>query len=82
MDSSSDLAVEGHGFVATVREAQHHHATAWRSLVPDAATVNVAFEAAEEEAYAGLAAAKALLREHICRTYGVSPRELCRLAAL
>lgn len=71
---------QGHALVEQVRLAARAHAVSWEALVPDRFTVNVAAEAAEEDAYAGLAEAKAALRDHICRTYGISARELSSLA--
>jgi hypothetical protein len=66
--------------VAAVREAARKHNTTWEALVPDAFQVDFAHEEAEELAYAEMAAAKAALRDHICRTYGISLRELSSLA--
>ena len=71
---------DGREMVALVREAARRHNRTWEALVPDRFTVNLLAEAAEEEAYAGMARAKARLRDHICSTYGISARELASLA--
>lgn len=71
---------EAQRLVAAVRAAARIHDATWESLVPDPFTVNAAAEEAEEAAYAEMAAAKRLLRDHICRTYGISIRELSSLA--
>ena len=71
---------DGRALVAEVREAARRHGFAWEAMVPDRFTVDLTAEAAEEEAYAEMAAAKARLRDHVCTTYGISPRELASLA--
>jgi hypothetical protein len=75
-----DAEEQGHALVVHVREAARRHAASWDALVPDSFTVNLIHEAAEEAAYAEMAAAKARLREHICTVYGLSIRELASLA--
>ena len=72
--------MDGRGLVAMVRAAAKVHAGSWEALVPDRFSVNLLHEAAEEEAYAELAAAKTVLRDHICETYGITIRELSSLA--
>lgn len=72
---------EAHHLVAAVRAAAAVHRTTWEAMVPNTFQVNLAFEPAEEAAYAEMAAAKAALRRHICETYGLSARELASLAA-
>ena len=74
------IAREGRALVAKVREAARRHNATWEALVPDHFTIDLAAEAAEEAAYADMAAAKLTLRQHICETYGLSPRELASLA--
>lgn len=71
---------EAKTLVDAVRDAARRHNVTWGMLIPDPFTVNHAAEAAEEAAYADMAAAKAALRDHICRTYGISIRELSSLA--
>jgi hypothetical protein len=71
---------EAHALVEQVREAARAHNTSWEALVPDAFTVNLGSEEAEERAYAVMAAAKGRLRDHICTVYGISFRELSSLA--
>lgn len=75
-----DPATEAHRLVARVRAAAAVHAVSWEALVPDSFVIDLAMEAAEEHAYAAMAAEKALLRRHICETYGLSIRELASLA--
>jgi hypothetical protein len=71
---------DGHALVAAVRRAAAIHNQSWEAMVPDAFTVDLRAEAAEEQAYAAMAVEKARLREHICATYGISIRELASLA--
>lgn len=71
---------EGKALVALVREAARRHGLTWEALVPNPFEVNLAAEQAEEDAYAEMAAAKAELRDHICKVYGLSIRELASLA--
>ncbi|ATE65563.1 hypothetical protein [Rhizorhabdus dicambivorans] len=71
---------EGRRLVDAMRDAARRHASHWEALVPDASTVNAAAEEAEETAYAEMALAKRALRDHICATYGITPRELSSLA--
>jgi hypothetical protein len=66
--------------VEDVRAAARRHNITWEKMVPDAVTLNLAAEAAEEAAYSDMAAAKARLRDHICATYGLTIRELASLA--
>ena len=73
--------VEGGALVEAVRDAARRHNVTWEALVPDHFTINLLAEEAEEHAYSEMATAKARLREHICRTYGISLRELTGLAA-
>lgn len=70
----------GRILVAEVRDAARRHGLTWEVLVPSPFEINLAAEAAEEEAYAEMAQAKAALRDHICETYGISIRELTALA--
>jgi hypothetical protein len=77
---ATSMTMDGRDLVAAVREAAWVHGKTWEALVPDQFTINLAAEADEEMAYAEMAAAKAVLREHICRTYGISIRELSSLA--
>jgi hypothetical protein len=72
--------MDGKELVAAVREAARRHNLTWESLVPSHERVDLAHEAAEERAYAEMAAAKAALRDHICETYGITVRELSSLA--
>ena len=74
------MSLEAERLVAAVRTAAAAHNATWESLVPNPFTVNLAAEAEEEAAYAEMAAAKRDLRDHICRTYGISIRELSSLA--
>lgn len=69
----------GRALVGAVRDAARRHSLTWEVLVPSAFEVNLAAEAAEEEAYAEMARARAALRDHICETYGISIRELTAL---
>lgn len=71
---------DGHVIVAQVRAATRAHGQTWEAMVPDAFTVNLFAEEAEERAYLAMAQAKARLRDHICETYGISARELASLA--
>ena len=71
---------DGHALVDAVRDAARIHNSSWEALVPDSFTVNLAAELAEERAYADMAVIKQQLRDHICRTYGISIRELASLA--
>jgi hypothetical protein len=71
---------EGRALAAAVRAAAARHNLTWEALVPDAFRVDFAHEEAEELAYAEMAVAKEALRDHICRTYGISYRELSSLA--
>lgn len=66
--------------VEAVREAARRHNKTWETLVPDAFRIDLAHEEAEELAYAEMAAAKRVLRDHICETYGITIRELASLA--
>ena len=75
-----DTVVRGHALVADVRRAAAVHNATWEVLVPDSFHVDLRAEAAEDAAYATMAAEKARLREHICETYGISIRELSSLA--
>ena len=70
----------GRALVEQVRQAARRHSSTWEALVPDAFTINLDVEQAEEHAYAEMAAAKRLLRDHICEVYGISARELSSLA--
>lgn len=70
----------GHALVAQVRTAARAHNMTWEAMIPDAFTVNLMAEEAEERAYLHMAQAKARLRDHICQTYGISIRELASLA--
>ena len=82
MDDTKDIAVieEAHRLVAAVRAAAAVHRVSWEALVPDSFVIDLGMEAAEEDAYAAMAAEKAKLRRHICETYGLSIRELASLA--
>ena len=71
---------EGRDLVEAVRDTARRHNSSWEALVPDAFTIDPAFEAAEERAYAEMAVAKSALRDHICEVYGLSIRELSSLA--
>jgi hypothetical protein len=72
--------MDGHALVAIVREAARKHNITWEAMVPSTFLVDPAGEAAEEAAYAEMAAVKRLLRDHICETYGITIRELASLA--
>jgi len=74
------MTPDGHDLVTAVRAAAAAHQTTWEALVPNHFEINLAAEDAEEIAYSGMARAKAALRDHICRTYGISIRELSSLA--
>lgn len=74
------MNVEAEALVAAVRAAARAHNATWEALVPDAFTLNLAAEVAEEAAYAEMAVAKRALRDHVCATYGISVRELASLA--
>jgi hypothetical protein len=71
---------DGKSLVKAVRNAARRHNTTWEALVPDHFSIDLEHEAAEEEAYAEMARAKAALRDHICETYGITLRELSSLA--
>ena len=71
---------EARSLVAAVRAAALKHGKAWEELVPPSLAINFAAEAAEDAAFDEMAQAKRALRDHICETYGVSPRELFSLA--
>lgn len=71
---------DGHDLVAEVRAAAARHKLSWGVLVPDAHRINQDGEEAEEAAWQEMAAAKRRLRDHICRTYGITAGELCSLA--
>lgn len=71
---------QGHALVEEVRVAARVHNLSWEALIPDAFTVNLAAEAEEERTYAAMAAVKRRLRDHICKVYGISIRELSSLA--
>lgn len=72
--------MNGRELVASMQEAVRKHGIAWAALVPDTHGVNQHAEAAEEKAYAELAHLRSALCDHIYDTYGVTPRELSRLA--
>ena len=72
--------MDGKDLVMAVRAAAAQHNITWEAMVPDMFTVNLDAEAAEEAAYAEMAAAKRALRDHICTTYGITMRELGSLA--
>ncbi len=72
---------EAHHLVAAVRAAAAAHRTTWEAMVPNMFQVNLEMEPVEEAAYDAMAEAKAALRRHICKTYGLSARELASLAA-
>ena len=79
-DHSDPHQPDGRALVEAVREAARHHNSSWEAMVPDAFTINLVHEEAEERAYAEMAVAKRALREHICEVYGISIRELSSLA--
>lgn len=70
----------GRALVAEVRRAAQAHGLSWAALVPNPFEINLGAEAAEEEAYADMARARAALRDHIRETYGLSSAELGSLA--
>lgn len=72
--------MDGKELVAAVREAARKHSLTWDALVPSHSHVDFAHEEAEELAYVEMAKAKRALRDHICETYGITPRELAGLA--
>lgn len=74
-----DTVSQAHSLVAAVRAAAAAHRTTWEAMVPDSFEVNPAMEPLEEAAWAEMAQAKAVLRRHICETYGLSARELAGL---
>jgi plasmid stability protein len=74
------LQEEARELVAAVRRAAALHNASWEAMVPDHLTINLAAEAAEEQAYLAMSAEKAKLRDHICEVYGISIRELASLA--
>lgn len=76
------ISAEGRALVGAVRTAAQQHEATWESLVPDAFTIDLTAEQAEEDAFQDMAVAKRALRDHICRTYGISARELCSLAII
>ncbi|MGF7147345.1 hypothetical protein FHS96_000954 [Sphingomonas zeicaulis] len=67
--------------MAAVRTAVAVHKASWARLVPSETVINLEAEAEEEAAYVDMAIAKAELRDHICRIYGLSSSELSALAA-
>ncbi|WP_419808438.1 hypothetical protein [Sphingomonas sp.] len=71
---------DGQLLVAAVRRAAAAHNLTWEAMVPDAFTIDLRAEAAEEQAYLAMAGEKQRLRAHICTTYGISIRELASLA--
>ena len=71
---------EAHRLVARVRAAAAVHAASWDAPVPDRLTIDLTQEQAEEDAYAAMAAEKAVLRRNICETCGLSIREPASLA--
>ncbi len=71
---------DGRALVAMVRAAAAAHKTTWEALVPSPHELNLDAEEAEESAYDDMARVKAVLRDHICETYGISIRELSSLA--
>ena len=74
------MKTEAQRLVDAVRAAASAHHSTWEALVPDPFTINFAAEAAEEAAYVDMAEAKRQLRDHICRTYGLTIREFASLA--
>jgi uncharacterized protein len=74
------ILIDGAMLAQAVRDAARRHNVTWEALVPDCLTINLAAEAAEEEAYAEMSEAKRALRDHICAIYGISVRELASLA--
>ncbi|MFW2830664.1 hypothetical protein [Sphingomonas sp. ID0503] len=75
------MTTDGKELVAAVRAAARRHNSTWEALVPTSFLINLEHEAAEEAAYAEMAAVKRRLRDHICETYGISIRELASLAS-
>ncbi|WP_420142608.1 hypothetical protein [Sphingomonas sp.] len=75
-----DREPDGRTLVAAVRAAAARHNLTWEALVPDSYRVDLAHEEAEELAYLEMEAEKGRLRDHICRTYGITYRELSSLA--
>jgi hypothetical protein len=73
---------EGRALVAEVREAAARHKVSWELLVPSPFVVDLGAEPIEELAYQDMAEAKRRLRDHICKTYGITSTELCSLASL
>jgi hypothetical protein len=73
---------DGRDLVQDVRDAAARHKVSWGVLVPSAFVVDLSAEAAEEVAYQDMTDAKRALRDHICRTYGITASELCSLASL
>ena len=73
---------DGKVLVQDVRDAAARHKVSWGVLVPSAFVVDPRAEEAEEEAYQDMAEAKRALRDHICKTYGITAAELCSLASL
>lgn len=71
---------KGKALVAALREAARRHSAAWATLIPDSSQINSHAEAAEEQAYAEMAAAKSALRDHVREIYGISIDELNSLA--
>jgi hypothetical protein len=71
----------GEQLVASAREAVSKHRIAWRELVPDPHTVNLAAEADEDAAHEAMVSAKSRLRAHVLQTYGVDISELCNLTS-
>lgn len=81
MSKGSGVNEDGRALVEAVRATATRHRLTWEAMVPDPHTVDLAHEPAEEAAYAEMAQAKQQLRDHICRTYGLSARELISLAS-
>lgn len=77
---SETTTAQARRLVANVRAAAAVHAASWEALVPDSFTIDLSWEQAEQDAYDAMAAEKAVLRAHICETYGLSVRELASLA--
>ena len=73
---------DGKVLVQDVRDAAARHKVSWGVLVPSAFVVDPRAEEEEEEAYQDMAEAKRALRDHICKTYGITAAELCSLASL
>ena len=68
-----------HDLVVALRAAAATHRSAWEALVPSRHEVNMAMETAEENAYADMERCRIELRNHICHSYGLLPRELAAL---